>query len=49
MQSFADEAAYLGHVCATTGVTPTDPAHQNENPAIAAAALARGEARKAKE
>ncbi len=41
-QSFEDEAAYIAHVCAKSGVTPADPHHQNENPAIAEAALERG-------
>jgi len=47
---FETEAAYLEHICNSTGYKPTDPEHHGEEgKAISEAALKRGEKRKGEE
>jgi predicted nucleic acid-binding Zn-ribbon protein len=45
-ETFADDAAYLAHVCPSSGTTPTDPAYLGESfPLISQKAQERGAAR----
>lgn len=49
-KEFKDEAAYLDHVCETTGFKPSNPEHLGPDFAAASeAALKRGEERKGEE